>query len=127
MREVSELSMPSILQSVADPHNRPPGVSWPATATPGDVRPRGARNPAWPSHRWGDRELYREVISIAITRDENGKREIQAGMPAVSRPVSEVSSGPSERRSVSGGDSAETAANMSASTGGAARLVWCSD
>ena len=55
------------------------------------------------------------------------RRETHAGIPAVSSPASAASSGPSDRRAVSGGDSAEMAANVPASAGGAARPVWCSD
>jgi Domain of unknown function (DUF222)/HNH endonuclease len=67
------------------------------------------------------------AINGLLERVEAARRETQAGMPAVSSPVSAANSGPSDRRTVSGGDSAETAANVSASAGDAARPVWCSD
>ena len=74
--------------------------------------------------------MYRGVVWIEHTsgtlaaEPSAAAAQVQAGMAAVSSPVSAASSGPSERRSASGGDSAETAANVSASTGGAARPVW---
>ena len=48
-------------------------------------------------------------------------------MLAVSSSVNAASSGPSERRSVSAGDSAETDANVGATDGDTEPPVWCSD
>jgi hypothetical protein len=67
------------------------------------------------------------AINGLLERVEAARREPQPGMPAVSSSVSAASSGPSDRRAVSGGDSTDTAASVSASVGEVARPVWCSD
>ena len=54
-------------------------------------------------------------------------REHQAGMPAVSSSVSAASSGPSERRSASGGDSAKIDSRVCASDEDTGWPVWAND
>jgi hypothetical protein len=67
------------------------------------------------------------AVNGLLERVEAARRETQAGMPAVSSPVSDASSGPSERRSVSGGDSAAIESSVWASDGDTEWPVWASD
>ena len=67
------------------------------------------------------------AINGLLERVDAARREAQAGMPAVSSSVSAASSGPSERRSVSGGDSAEIDPSVCANDEDTEWPVWAND
>jgi Domain of unknown function (DUF222)/HNH endonuclease len=67
------------------------------------------------------------AVNGLLERVTEARARAQAGIPDVRSPDSALNSGPSERRSVSGGDRAEIDSSVWVSDGDTSRPVWASD